>query len=48
MPGPGAYLTPLPMEGVIECPENPGQQAQYRGSEWLALTKSELDSLMDK
>lgn len=47
---PGTYLENVqqPMEGVIECPLNPGQRAEYLGYEWFLLTKSELDSLLDK
>lgn len=43
IPNPGVYLeNTMPLEGKVECPENPGQWREYLGSEWTALTKSEL------
>lgn len=49
MPGPGMYLAEeFPIQGYVECPDHPGKCEEYQGSEWTALTKSELDSLLKK
>jgi hypothetical protein len=45
---PGIYQFPMPVDGMVECPDNPEQTAEYWGSEWLALTKADLDSLLNK
>ncbi len=45
MPGPGVFQIPMPIEGTVECPDNPGKRAEYWGSDWLALTQAEIDPL---
>jgi len=39
---PGVYQPPIPAQGVVECPENPGKTAEYFGSEWLMVPTGEL------
>ncbi len=49
IPHSGTYLeNTMPLEGKVECPENPGQWREYLGYEWTALTQSELDALLKK
>lgn len=45
---PGVYQLPVPMAARVECPNNPGMSAEYFGSEWLVLSRSDLDALPDE
>jgi hypothetical protein len=45
IPGPG--LVNFPKPGKVECPDNPGQSAEYSIEDWKQATVSEVDKLLE-
>ncbi|MBZ5489659.1 MAG: hypothetical protein LAO76_01850 [Acidobacteriia bacterium] len=42
--GPGPLVN-FPKLGKTECPDNPGQFAEYDSEDWIQATESEIDKL---